>query len=71
MRGAAPVRLEVRETGDAIYEVREERAWPLPGTRWTALHLGAGTLQPSAVKVQGTTRFTERKGRASFVLVGY
>jgi uncharacterized protein len=68
MRSAAPVRLEVRATGDAVHAVREERAWPPPSTRWTALHLDAGTLRASAAQIPRTTRFDARTGRASFVL---
>lgn len=35
------VRLEVRDTGDAIHDVRGEPAWPLESTRWTKLFLHA------------------------------
>jgi predicted acyl esterase len=68
MRSAAPVRLEVRATGDAVHSVRDERAWPLPSTRWVMLHLGAGTLQEGTVQTPATTRFAVGTGRASFVL---
>jgi uncharacterized protein len=68
MRGAAPVRLEVRSAGDTIRAVREERAWPLPSTRWTTLHLGAGVLQEAALETRATTRFAAKSGRASFEL---
>jgi predicted acyl esterase len=45
MRDAAPVRLEVRSSRDEIHAVRDASAWPLPGTRWTKLHLSPGTLR--------------------------
>ncbi len=39
------VRLEVRDTGDTVYDVRSETSWPLDSTRWTKLYLRAdGTL---------------------------
>lgn len=68
MRGSAPVRLEVRSSGAVIHEVRDERAWPPPRARWTMLHLGAGTLELSAVRDAGTARFAAPSGRASFAM---
>ena len=41
------VRLEVRERGDAVAEVRHEDGWPLARTRWTTLVLSRdGRLVP-------------------------
>jgi predicted acyl esterase len=68
MRGAAPVRLEVRASGDSVHAVRLERGWPLPSTRWTPLHLGPGALRPSPWSTSATSRFPARRGRASFIL---
>lgn len=67
MREAAPVRLEVRATGGHVHDVRAERSWPLPGTRWTALYLGLGALSESPVRTPATTRVDLSTGRASFV----
>ncbi len=66
MREVAPVRLEVRTTGNTVHEVREERSWPLAGTRWAALYLGSGMLSESPVQTPVTTHFNSRTGRASF-----
>jgi len=53
----SPVRLEVRATGDAVHEVREERACSLPSTRWSMLHLGEGEREArSSAPSHGTTR---------------
>jgi len=41
MEHTPPVRLEVRESGSRVREVRHEADWPLPHTRWKRLHLGA------------------------------
>ena len=35
----APVRLEVRSSGDIIHEIRDEQEWPLARTRYTGLYL--------------------------------
>lgn len=41
------VRLEIRERGDAVAEVRHEAEWPLARTDWTVLELGDdGLLAP-------------------------
>lgn len=42
------VRLEVRDTGDVVYDVRGETAWPLESTRWTKLFLQADQTLASA-----------------------
>jgi predicted acyl esterase len=38
------IRLEVREAGDRVAEVRDETAWPLERTRWTPMYLTAEGL---------------------------
>ena len=61
------VRLEVRERGDAVHEVRHETAWPLPRTRWTPLylHLG-GVLRRDPAATGGAVRFDTACQRVSF-----
>jgi predicted acyl esterase len=66
MREAAPVRLEVRERGDAVHSVRDERAWPLPGTRWTRLYLTPGGLQEKPLDASSTVRFELPSDGATF-----
>lgn len=67
MRDVPPVRLEVRDSGDSIVQVRQEAAWPLPQTRWTALHLHTGSRlhedPPSSID---SVAFDAAAGRASF-----
>ncbi|WP_344802949.1 CocE/NonD family hydrolase [Microlunatus ginsengisoli] len=60
-----PVRLEVRESGNQIVEVREEQEWPLARTRWTPLYLGTDglDLEPAGT---GSLEFGIRKGGAGF-----
>ncbi|HTE85101.1 MAG TPA: CocE/NonD family hydrolase, partial [Dehalococcoidia bacterium] len=68
MRDMPPVRLEVRETGDAVYQVRYETAWPLPRTQWTRLYLNSsGSLSDRPPAEASELRFDMRSGRSSFV----
>lgn len=60
------VRLEVRESGGQIAEVREEQEWPLARTRWTPLYLGAGGLADRPDPVSGCRTFTIRNGGVRF-----
>jgi uncharacterized protein len=61
------VRLEVREDGDTIHEVRPEAEWPLSRTRWTDLHLRAdGSLVDAPVSGSETVSFGMKSGRAAF-----
>ncbi|WP_417562698.1 CocE/NonD family hydrolase [Microbacterium sp.] len=75
LRGAptsprARVRLEVRESGDGIAEVRGEDAWPLTGTEWMPLHLrSGGTLDPEPAGEPGRLQFRVRRHAASFTFV--
>ena len=67
MNELPPARLEVRESRQEISSVREEAAWPLPGTDWTPLHLHPdGSLREAAAEAPGWVRFDTRNGRASF-----
>lgn len=63
------VRLEVRDRGDNIVEVRDEGEWPLARTQWTRLalteHGGAGVLTPSDV-IDGSATFAARREALSF-----
>jgi predicted acyl esterase len=68
MSEAAPVRLEVRSTGRMVHDVRHERAWPPPDTKWTKLYLAAGALAVS-LPSPATLRFDAARGSASFVYV--
>lgn len=64
MPSVARVRLEVRDTGERVHDVRGEPAWPLESTRWTRLFLHSdGSLKesPGGGEVSFSTR-----GRASF-----
>jgi predicted acyl esterase len=69
MRDVAPVRLEVRARGDTIHDVRHERAWPLPSTRWTMLHLAPGELRTRPADQPAVVRFAVPGGCASFAFV--
>jgi uncharacterized protein len=62
-----PVRLEVRERGDVIAEVRAEQEWPLSRTEWQDLHLGAGgVLGEAAPLAGGSITFDTRRKAAAF-----
>jgi predicted acyl esterase len=64
-----PVRLEVRERGNLIAEVRAEQEWPLARTTWRDLHLGpGGTLRESASPAAGSVTFATRANAAAFTL---
>jgi predicted acyl esterase len=67
MRDAAPVRLEVRTTREEVRCVRDERSWPLPGTRWTKLYLAPDRLREAPLEARTTLRFDVPRGGASFV----
>jgi uncharacterized protein len=67
MRDVPPVRLEVRDVGDAVHEVRAEHEWPLARTRWTRLHLHAdGTLRGAPAVSSAEVVYDTAHGRASF-----
>lgn len=67
MRDVPPVRLEVRDTGSSVYQVRHEAAWPLPGTRWSPLYLHAdGTLRDRPAGGPAAVPFDTSRGCARF-----
>jgi hypothetical protein len=62
------VRLEVRTRGDLVHAVREERAWPPPGVRWTPLYLAPGELRAAPTASPATSQLDVPHGSASFDL---
>jgi uncharacterized protein len=67
LRDLPPVRLEVRDTAEAVHEVRHEAAWPLPRTRWTPFYLHAGgALLDQPVPDAAEVAFNTRAGHLSF-----
>jgi putative CocE/NonD family hydrolase len=54
------VRLEIRESRDAIASVREEDSWPLQRTGWTPLYLTAAGLAATPPPVAGQITFDMR-----------
>lgn len=68
MRRAAPVRLEARSRADVIHSVREERAWPLPGLRWTAFYLAPGTLRSRPLATRTSCELALPNGAMTFDL---
>lgn len=60
------VRLEVRDRGDRVVEVRDEREWPLARTVWTPLHLSGHGLADHAPGDDGAISFAVRRGGARF-----
>lgn len=66
MRDEPRVRLEVRDVGDAVHEVRREHEWPLARTRWTPLRLHAdGALRDTPASA-GDVTFETARGGAQF-----
>jgi predicted acyl esterase len=66
MRDAAPVHLEVRSTRQKVHTAREERGWPLPGLRWTRLHLAPGELRDETVAAATSLHLEVPGGSARF-----
>ncbi len=66
MRDTAPVRLEIRSRHDRVHAVRNERAWPPRGLRWSSLHLAPGELRTAPLDVRKTVSLDLPDGRASF-----
>jgi predicted acyl esterase len=60
------VRLEVRERGDRVVEVRDEAEWPLARTQWTPLHLDRSGLVTSVPVSSGSLRFGLRRHGVRF-----
>jgi predicted acyl esterase len=61
-----PVRLEIRDRGDRIVEVRDEREWPLERTDWRELHLSADGALSEHQDGEGSVTFDLRRSAASF-----
>lgn len=62
-----PVRLEVRENGDDVLEVRNEQEWPLARTEWRSLYLApGGHLTDSVPERPGHIGFNPRRRAAAF-----
>lgn len=60
------VRLEVRDRGDRIHDVRHEQSWP-PRGRLLTLHLRAdGRLSPSPAEAEASLEFPSRRRAARF-----
>jgi predicted acyl esterase len=66
MREAAPVHLEVRSTGQQVHAAREERGWPLPGLRWSRLHLAPGELRDQPVAAATSVHLEVPDGSVRF-----
>ncbi len=61
------VRLEVREAGSEVVEVRDEDEWPLARTEWTSLYLsGEGRLDVVPARRPGQISFRTRRRAAAF-----
>jgi len=72
LKGAAApepprVRLEVREVGDRVAEVRDEGEWPLARTVWTPLYLAGGGRLRAEPPSDGPERVTFRSRRNAAV----
>lgn len=65
------VRLEVRERGDAVAEVRAENEWPLARTQWTDVFLAGGTgLRGGGSLLATRTDGVAGRARANAAAVG-
>ncbi len=61
------VRLEVRESGDRVVEVRDEDEWPLARTEWSPLYLSpGGRLDVDPPRLTGRVSFRTRRRAAAF-----
>jgi predicted acyl esterase len=65
MREAAPVRLEIRTRARDVHAVRDERAWPPPGVRWSPLHLAPGELRATQAPAAATVQLDAPDGGAA------
>lgn len=62
-----PVRLELRDRGDVIADVRSEHQWPLPRTDWRDLYLADNGILSAAPSVRdGSVTFHTRRRAAAF-----
>jgi hypothetical protein len=61
-----PMRLEVRDRGDHVVEVRDEQEWPLARTDWRQLYLGADAILSERPDGAGQVTFDLRRNAAAF-----
>ncbi len=61
-----PLRLEVRDRGDRVVEVRDEHEWPLARTSWRRLHLADGGMLGEVAPSTGSATFRLRRGAVAF-----
>ena len=59
------VRLEVRDRGDAVHQVRHDERWP-PEANLLPLHLDRGELRHQPAASATTVAFSSRRGAAGF-----
>lgn len=66
----APVRLEVRSTGDTIHEIRDEYEWPLKRTQYSKLYLSGNpvALAWERAAEHQSIAHPARRGRSSFII---
>jgi uncharacterized protein len=71
MLAVPPIRLEVRDTGETMYEVKMEKAFPLPDTKWTSLYLNGktGQLAEDRLEEPAPVHFAMRQGKATFAWI--
>jgi uncharacterized protein len=62
------VRLEVRERGDRIAEIRDEHEWPLARAQWRDLFLHADGRLNEGVAKAGDVTFDLRRNAAAFAM---
>lgn len=61
-----PMRLEVRDCGDHVVEVRDEQEWPLARTDWRLLYLGVDGTMSEQPGGDGQVTFDLRRNAATF-----
>jgi hypothetical protein len=61
-----PLRLEIRDRGDHIVEVRDEQEWPLTRTDWRRLFLGADAMLSERSDTDGQVSFDLQRTAAAF-----
>ncbi|MBM9469011.1 CocE/NonD family hydrolase [Nakamurella leprariae] len=57
-----PVRLEIRDRGNRVVEIRDEQEWPLARTAWTPLHVTTTGLTSTPAAQSGAVDFDSRTG---------
>ena len=61
-----PVKLLIRTGGGSGYRWRSEKAWPLPGTRWTKFFLASAARKARGDAAEGALVAVAPRTRASF-----